>query len=76
VGAAGVASTPVAVAQTANGSSRETPMSLTQQWDKTFLMTVGGTHRFAMMLEDNPTARAFAQLLPLGSTVPIRRVSL
>lgn len=33
-------------------------------------MTVGGTHRFAMTLEDNPTARAFAQLLPLALDMP------
>ena len=28
-------------------------------------MIIGGTHRFAVALEDNPTARAFAQMLPL-----------
>jgi len=33
-------------------------------------MTVGGTHRFAMTLEDNPTARAFAQLLPMALDMP------
>jgi hypothetical protein len=36
----------------------------------TMLVTVGGTHRFAMMLEDNPAARAFAQLLPLALDMP------
>jgi hypothetical protein len=33
-------------------------------------MTVGGKHRFAVTLEDNPTARAFAQLLPLSLDMP------
>jgi hypothetical protein len=33
-------------------------------------MTIGGTHRFAVTLEDNPTARAFAQLLPLTLDMP------
>jgi hypothetical protein len=33
-------------------------------------MTIGGTHRFAVTLEDNPTARAFAQLLPVTLDMP------
>ena len=33
-------------------------------------MTVGGTHRFAITLEDNPTARAFTRLLPLTLDMP------
>lgn len=33
-------------------------------------MTIGSTHRFAMTLEDNPTARAFAQLLPMALDMP------
>ena len=33
-------------------------------------MTIGGTHRFAVVLEDNPTARAFAQLLPITLDMP------
>lgn len=33
-------------------------------------MTIGFTHRFAVRLEDNPTARAFAQLLPLTLDMP------
>jgi hypothetical protein len=33
-------------------------------------MTIGGTQRFAVTLEDNPTARAFAQLLPLTLDMP------
>jgi hypothetical protein len=33
-------------------------------------MTIGGKHRFAVTLEDNPTARAFAQLLPLSLDMP------
>jgi hypothetical protein len=33
-------------------------------------MTIGGTHRFAVTLEDNPTARAFAQLLPITLDMP------
>jgi hypothetical protein len=42
-------------------ASQERP----QMW-----MTIGGTHRFAMTLEDNPTARAFAHLLPLALDMP------
>ena len=37
----------------------------TQMW-----MTIGGTHRFAVTLEDNPTARAFAQMLPITLDMP------
>lgn len=33
-------------------------------------MVIGGTHRFAVALEDNPTARAFAQMLPLTLDMP------
>ena len=33
-------------------------------------MTIGGTHRFAVTLENNPTAQAFAQLLPLTLDMP------
>lgn len=45
VGAAGIASTPVALAQTANSPSRGTPMSLTQHWDKTFPQSGQVIHR-------------------------------
>ena len=37
----------------------------TQMW-----MIIGGTHRFAVALEDNPTARAFAQMLPMTLDMP------
>ena len=33
-------------------------------------MIVGGTHRFAVTLENNPTARAFTQMLPLTLDMP------
>jgi hypothetical protein len=33
-------------------------------------MTIGGTHRFAVTLENNPAARAFAQMLPLTLDMP------
>ena len=33
-------------------------------------MNIGGTHRFAVALEDNPTAQAFAQMLPLTLDMP------
>jgi len=33
-------------------------------------MTIGGTHRFAVALEDNATARAFVQLLPITLDMP------
>jgi hypothetical protein len=37
----------------------------TQMW-----MIIGGIHRFAVALEDNPTARAFAQMLPVSLDMP------
>ena len=33
-------------------------------------MTIGGTHRFAVALEDNPSALAFVQKLPLTLDMP------
>ena len=33
-------------------------------------MTIGRTHRFTVTLEDNATARAFVQLLPLALDMP------
>jgi hypothetical protein len=33
-------------------------------------MTIGGTTRFAVILEDNATARAFVQLLPAAFDMP------
>ena len=33
-------------------------------------MTVARTHRFAVTLEDNPTARAFLQMLPMSLEMP------
>ena len=33
-------------------------------------MTVAGTRRFAVTLEDNPTARAFLQMLPMSLEMP------
>ena len=33
-------------------------------------MIIGGTHRFAVALEDNPTARAFTQMLPVTLDMP------
>ena len=33
-------------------------------------MIIGGTHRFAVTLENNPTAQAFAQMLPLTLDMP------
>ncbi|WP_240668638.1 cyclophilin-like fold protein [Piscinibacter defluvii] len=33
-------------------------------------MIIGGAQRFAVTLEDNPTARAFAQMLPLTLDMP------
>lgn len=33
-------------------------------------MTIGGTHRFAVALEDNPTARAFVRMLPMTLDMP------
>lgn len=41
------------------------PQEKTRMW-----MTIGGTHRFAATLEDNPAARAFAQMLPLTLDMP------
>jgi hypothetical protein len=42
-----------------------TSQKLTALW-----MTVGGTRRIAITLEDNPTALAFAQLLPMALEMP------
>jgi hypothetical protein len=42
----------------------------TTQERTTVWVTVGGAHRFAMTLEDNPTARAFTQLLPMALDMP------
>lgn len=33
-------------------------------------ITIGGEHRLAVTLDDNPTARAFAQMLPLSLDMP------
>jgi hypothetical protein len=41
------------------------PQEETRMW-----MTIDGTHRFAVTLENNPTARAFAQMLPLTLDMP------
>jgi len=41
------------------------PREKPQMW-----MIIGGTHRFAVTLENNPTARAFAQMLPLTLEMP------
>lgn len=41
------------------------PQEQTRMW-----MTIGGTHRFAVTLENSPTARAFAQMLPLALDMP------
>jgi hypothetical protein len=45
--------------------------SATASQEKTRMwMIIGGTHRFAVTLEDSPTARAFAQMLPLTLDMP------
>lgn len=49
--------------QTKSGASG--PEGHKQMW-----MTVAGTQRFAVTLEDNPTARAFLQMLPLSLEMP------
>jgi hypothetical protein len=40
------------------------------QGQKQMWMTVAGTQRFAVTLEDNPTARAFLQMLPMSLEMP------
>lgn len=40
------------------------------QGQRAMWITIGGKHRFAMALEDNTTARAFVQLLPLSLDMP------
>lgn len=45
LGAAGIASAPVVLAQTTGTPSRATPMNLTQQWDKTFPQSSRVAHR-------------------------------
>lgn len=50
----------------------EQPNAGTQysQGQRQMWMTVAGTQRFAVTLEDNPTARAFLQMLPLSLEMP------
>jgi hypothetical protein len=57
------------LAPAADGSN-PTQASTSSQGQRAMWITVGGQHRFAMTLEDNPTARAFAQLLPLSLDMP------
>lgn len=57
---AGIAADGARAAQNATVSKERT-----QMW-----MTIDGEHRFAVTLEDNPTARAFAQLLPVTLDMP------
>lgn len=40
------------------------------QGQKQMWMTVAGTQRFAVTLEDNPKARAFLQMLPMSLEMP------
>jgi hypothetical protein len=40
------------------------------QEQKRMWMTVAGTQRFAVTLEDNPTVRAFLQMLPMSLQMP------
>jgi hypothetical protein len=40
------------------------------QEQKQMWMTVAGTRRFAVTLEDNPTSRAFLQMLPMSLDMP------
>ena len=42
----------------------------TTSQERTAMWMTVGTHRFALTLEDNPTARAFAQLLPMALDMP------
>jgi hypothetical protein len=46
------------------------PATTPAQERRSMWVTVGGKHRFPMQLEDNPTARAFAQMLPLTLDMP------
>ena len=50
--------------------SSPTQGSTSSQGQRAMWVTIGGQHRFAMTLEDNPTARAFARLLPLSLDMP------
>ncbi|ACB32996.1 conserved hypothetical protein [Leptothrix cholodnii SP-6] len=49
---------------------RHTQAAMASQEKTHMWMTIGGTHRFAVTLENNPTARAFAQMLPLTLDMP------
>jgi hypothetical protein len=57
------------LAPAADGSSLAQG-STSSQGQRAMWITIGAQHRFAMTLEDNPTARAFAQLLPLSLDMP------
>lgn len=46
------------------------PGTRDSQEQKQMWMTVAGTQRFAVTLEDNATARAFVQMLPISLEMP------
>jgi hypothetical protein len=48
---------------------RHQPGAMASQ-EQVRMWVIIGTHRFAATLEDNPTARAFAQMLPLTLDMP------
>ena len=54
----------------AAGNPRPAQTSTATQERPTMWMTVGDAKRYAVTLEDNPTARAFVQLLPLTLDMP------
>jgi hypothetical protein len=58
------------VASLAADSLRHKQDAMASQEQTRMWMIIGGTHRFAVTLEDNPTARAFAQMLPMTLDMP------
>jgi hypothetical protein len=58
------------IASSAADELRHKQATTASQEKSQMWMIIGGTHRFAVALEDNPTARAFAQMLPLTLDMP------
>jgi hypothetical protein len=58
------------VGKLAAADLRQEPGATASQEKTRMWMIIGGTHRFAVTQAHNPTARAFAQMLPLTLDMP------
>jgi hypothetical protein len=64
------ASTLGSVGSSASDQLQDRPAASAPRVKTPMWMNIGGTHRFAVTPEDNPTARAWAQMLPLTLDMP------